>query len=123
WSANLGFEWHIISVQGVDQANRYRAFQIWLNTKTGEIRYQYDHLNGEAANAEIGLRTERQSLVIGGGVTVDKFLVSNRDAAGAFNGMGYKFTPAPPQPTRVYTVTVDALMDGVGFLQTGYSGR
>ncbi|MEZ4709824.1 MAG: VWA domain-containing protein [Caldilineaceae bacterium] len=123
WSANLGFEWHIISVQGVDQANRYRAYQIWFNTNTGEIRYQYDRLNGEAANAEIGLRTERESLIIGGGKTVDKFLVSNRDAAGASNGMGYKFTPAPPQPSRVYTVTVDALMEGVGFLQTGYSGR
>ncbi|MEZ4657475.1 MAG: choice-of-anchor X domain-containing protein [Caldilineaceae bacterium] len=123
FTANLGFEWHIISIQGIDTAQRYRAFQIWLNTNTGEIRYQYDRLNGEAANAEIGLRTERQSLIIGGGTTVDKFLVSNRDAAGAFNGMGYKFTPAPPQPSRVYTVTVDALMDGVGFLQTGYSGR
>ena len=50
-------------------------------------------------------------------------MVSNADSAGAFNGMGYKFTPAPPQPTRTYTVAVDALMEGVGFLQTGYSGR
>lgn len=121
WSANLGFEWHIISIQGFDQSNTYRAFQVWLNHQTGEIRYQYDRLSNEAANAEIGLR-RRSALVIGGDATT-KLLVSNRDAAGAFNGMGYKFTPAPPQPSRVYTVTVDALMEGVGFLQTGYSGR
>ena len=122
FSANFGFEWHIISTQGIDQSGRYRAYQIWLNTETGEIRYQYGNLNGEAANAEIGLRTRRIGF-IGGGDTTSKFLVSNRDAAGATNGMGYKFTPAPPQPTRVYTVAVDSLMEGVGFLQTGYSGR
>lgn len=101
----------------------YRAYQIWLNTNTGEIRYQYGNLHGEAANAEIpGLRTRRISF-IGGGNTTTKFLVSDKDKAGAFNGMGYKFTPAPPQPTRVYTVAVDGLMTGVGFLQTGYSGK
>jgi hypothetical protein len=44
------------------------------------------------------------------------------DANGAVAGMGYKFTPAPPQPTKSYSVTVDALMSGIGFLQTGYSG-
>ena len=36
--------------------------------------------------------------------------------------MGYKFTPAPPQPTKTYTVAVDSTMESVGFLLTGYSG-
>jgi hypothetical protein len=36
--------------------------------------------------------------------------------------MGYKLTPAPPQPTKTYTVAVDPAMEGVGFLLTGSSG-
>jgi hypothetical protein len=120
FQANLGFEWHIISVQGYASDGVYRAYQVWLNTNTGEIRYQYDRVRSEASTAQIGLR---RSFPIQIPPRVERLLVSNADAAGAFNGMGYKFTPAPPQPTRTYTVAVDALMEGVGFLQTGYSGR
>jgi hypothetical protein len=120
FTANLGFEWHIISVQGCDQDGVYRAYQVWLNDKTGEIRYQYDRLRGEAANAEIGLR-QRFIFPAPTGHT-EQLLVSNKDANGAKGGMGYKFTPAPPAPTRIYTVAVDSLIDSVGFLQTGYSG-
>ncbi len=76
----------------------------------------------DAANAEIGVRTTTFAELLAAGSTTSKLLVSDKDVAGAFNGMGYKFTPAPPQPTRVYTVAVDSLMEGVGFLQTGYSG-
>jgi hypothetical protein len=118
YQGNLGSDWHIISVQGFAFNGAYRAYQAWLNTTTGEIRFQFGSLSNEAATAEIGLR-RRFGLIT---PTFDKFLVSNQDSAGAYNGMGYKLTPAPPQPTRVYTVAVDALMEGVGFLQTGYSG-
>ena len=120
FQANLGFEWHIISVQGYASNGAYRAYQVWLNTNNGEIRFQYGNLSGEASTALIGLR-RRFSLTIP--ATTERLLVSNADSAGAFNNMGYKFTPAPPQPTRTYTVAVDALMPGVGFLQTGYSGK
>lgn len=119
FSGNLGSEWHIISTQGYASDGVYRAYQIWLNTNTGEIRYEYDHVRNEAANAEIGLRYS--GLGIGGPATT-KLLVSNKDVAGAQNGMGYKFTPAPPQPTKTYTVNVDSLIQSVGFMQTGYSG-
>jgi hypothetical protein len=120
FQANFGFEWHIISVQGYASDGVYRAYQVWLNTNTGEIRYQFDRVRGEAATAQIGLRRTYPLLIT---PRTDRLLVSNADAAGAFNGMGYKFTPAPPQPARTYTVAVDALMTGVGFLQTGYSGK
>ena len=120
FQANLGFEWHIISIQGYDSTGRYRAYQVWLNTNTGEIRFQYGNVYSEPSTAQIGLR---RSFPIQFPPSTDALVVSNRDSAGAYNGMGYKFTPAPPQPTRTYTVAVDALMDGVGFLQTGYGGR
>ena len=120
FQANLGFEWHIISIQGYDSTGRYRAYQVWLNTNSGEIRFQYGNVYTEPSTAQIGLR---RSFPIQFPPTTDALVVSNADSAGAYNGMGYKFTPAPPQPTRTYTVAVDALMEGVGFLQTGYSGR
>jgi len=44
------------------------------------------------------------------------------DDAGANPGTGYKFTPMPPQPSKTFTVPVDAQMGGVAFLLTGYSG-
>ena len=119
YSAGLGFEWQIISVQGCDQDNVYRAYEVWLNYKTGEIRYEYDRLRNEAGNAEIGLR--REYLTVGN--STQKLVVSNKDVNGARSGMGYKFTPAPPAPTRTYTVAVDALISSVAFLQTGYSGN
>ncbi len=120
FQANFNFEWQILSVQGYALDGVYRAYQVWLNTNTGEIRFQYDRLRSEAASAQIGLR---RAFVTAIPPRTEALLVSDADAAGAFSGMGYKFTPAPPQPTRTYTVTVDGLMTGVGFLQTGYSGR
>ena len=47
---------------------------------------------------------------------------SFNDINGAKNGMGYKFTPAPAQPSKTFTVSVDGLMSSVGFLLSGYSG-
>jgi hypothetical protein len=47
---------------------------------------------------------------------------SINDVNGAVPGMGYKFTAAPPQLSKSYTVAVDSKVSGVGFLLTGYSG-
>ncbi|MFO7661267.1 MAG: hypothetical protein R6X18_01610 [Chloroflexota bacterium] len=123
YTANLGNEWVILTTEGT--ANyappgspgdfALRRYQAWINAKTGEIRFQYDRLRNEAASAEIGL--EAGIIFAGGNV-----LVSKNDVSGAANGMGYKFTPAPPQPSKVYEVDVDPLIEGVIFLQTGYSG-
>ncbi len=93
FQANLGFEWHIISIQGYDSTGRYRAYQVWLNTNTGEMRFQYGNVYTEPATAQIGLR---RSFPIQFPPTTDALVVSNADSAGAYNGMGYKFTPAPP---------------------------
>ena len=54
--------------------------------------------------------------------TAGNVVVSKNDVNGATSGMGYKFTPAPPQPARIYEVDVDPLIESVVFLQTGYSG-
>ncbi len=54
--------------------------------------------------------------------TTNEVVVSNQDLAGAVSGGGYKFTPAPPQPAKSYTVAVDSQIESMGFLQTGYSG-
>ncbi|MCX7853943.1 MAG: Ig-like domain-containing protein [Caldilineales bacterium] len=123
YTAGLGInEWYIISTQGMasygsgDQAPR--AYQVWLNFRTGEIRFQYYRVRNEAATAEIGL----QRTFLFPTTREDKLLVSNRDANGAYNGMGYKFVPAPPRPTKTYAVAVDPLIEAVGFLLTGYSG-
>lgn len=92
----------------------YMNFQTQFNLQTGEIRYLYGDLqNVGAPGATIGLENSTGTHAV---------QVSYNDKAGASNGMGYKFVPAPPQPTRTYTTTVDALMDGVGFLLTGYDG-
>ncbi|HMN28408.1 MAG TPA: hypothetical protein PKE45_09665, partial [Caldilineaceae bacterium] len=121
YTANFGInEWVIISTQGIGyyggNDNAPRAYQVWLNTQTGEIRYQYQRVRNEAASAEIGLEVKH---LIGDD---EKLLVSDHDVAGASNDMGYKFTPAPPAPNRTYTVAVDSLINSVGFMQTGYSG-
>lgn len=123
YTANLGNEWVIISTQGT--ANYAppgspgdfapRRYQTWLNTKTGEIRFQYDRVRNEAGTAEI-------SLEAGILFPASKVVVSQNDLSGASNGMGYKFTPAPPQPSKTYEVDVDPLIEGVVFLQAGYSG-
>jgi hypothetical protein len=91
----------------------YNTFEVLLNASTGEIRYQYHTLPNGAVNATIGLENWDGS---------DGVQVSYNTIEGASEGEGYKFTPAPPQPTKTYTVAVDSLMQGVGFLLTGYSG-
>lgn len=122
YSTQYDTDWHVISTHGCANINTtfLRKYQVWLNSKTGEIRYLYQNLtNTDAATARIGVRATAFSVI-----QPDRaMVVSDNDVAGASSGMGYKFTPAPPQPTRVYTVAVDSLMEGVGFLQTGYSGR
>ncbi len=87
-------------------------FELLLNMTTGEIRYQYDNVDN-AGSATIGLENADAS---------DAVQVSYNDLDGAESDMGYKFTPAPPQPTKTYTVVVDSTMQAVGFLLTGYSG-
>jgi len=108
-------EWIIFTWAGeTDLANTpCRYFQVWLNQRTGEIRYIYDRVySADSGAARIALLGPSTSVV-----------VSNSDTAGASSGMGYYFTPAPPQPTKTHTVTVDSLMSSIGFLQTGYSGN
>ncbi|MBP6015534.1 MAG: hypothetical protein KA586_02355 [Candidatus Promineofilum sp.] len=117
--ANFAFEWIIISTEG--QADygggdtACRGYQVWLNHQTGEIRFVYHTLRQEAATAEIGLI---DSLFF----AANNVIVSNNDLGGAGSGMGYKFTPAPPQPSKTYEVDVDPLIESVIFMQTGYSG-
>ena len=110
--------WSIISTLGIANYGagdtEYRGYQVWLNHQTGEIRFQYDNVRNEAAGAEISLI---DSLVSPGNLVVSK-----NDFSGATDDMGYKFTPAPPQPTKTYDVDVDPLIESVVFLQTGYSG-
>ena len=123
YKANFGFEWFILSTQGIanyqapgyPEDAAYRSYQAWLNYKTGEIRFLYGQVRNEAATAEISL--VRSLLLSSSDVTVSK-----NDISGAGSGMGYKFTPAPPQPTKTYNVDVDPLITSVVFLQTGYSG-
>ncbi len=92
---------------------RVNTFEILFNVVTGEIRYQYKTVPDGAASATIGLEDNAGSNAI---------QVSYNDTNGASDGTGYKFTPAPPQPSKTYTVTVDSTMQSVGFLLTGYSG-
>nr|HMT19666.1 hypothetical protein [Promineifilum sp.] len=117
--ANFAFEWIILSTEGwANYGNGdtgCRAYQVWLNHQTGEIRFQYALLRQEAATAEIGLV---DSLIFTG----NNVIVSKNDLSGATNGMGYKFTPAPPQPSKTYEVEVDPLIESIVFMQTGYSG-
>ncbi|HRQ13209.1 MAG TPA: hypothetical protein PK205_07880 [Promineifilum sp.] len=117
--ANFAFEWMILSTEGWANygsgSTGCRAYQVWLNHKTGEIRFQYALLRQEAATAEIGLV---DSLFFTG----NNVIVSKNDLGGATNSMGYKFTPAPPQPAKTYEVEVDPLIESIIFMQTGYSG-
>ncbi len=122
YMTDYDFQWLIISTEGTADYNPdpqvgdydYRGYQAWLNYQTGEIRFLYNRVRDEAGSAKIGVQND---LLSGGHV-----VVSENDLAGATSGMGYKFTPAPPQPTRVYDVNVDGLISSIVFLQTGYSG-
>ncbi len=119
YTANYGFEWFIISTEGLGNYGpgdtAYRGYQAWLNYKTGEIRLLYNKLRQESATSTIGLV---DSLV----ATANNVIVSRNDVNGATSNMGYKFTPAPPQPAKTYEVDVDPLIGSVIFMQTGYSG-
>lgn len=108
-------DWFAIETNGTGApAGDQRAYQILLNATTGEIRYQYKTvLSGEPGVATIGLENSNGTAAV---------QVSHNDNTAAANGMGYKFTPAPAQPSKTYTVSVDGLMSSVGFLLTGYSG-
>ncbi len=121
YTANLGIdEWHIVTTIGEALGGGCRAYQVWLNEQTGEIRYQYQQLQaGDSGGAQIGL-SRFSSLIL---QPPDEVIVSNNDVNGATNNSGYIFTPAPPQPTRTHTVTVDSLIESIGFLQTGFSGN
>jgi hypothetical protein len=113
-------QWYIVSTEGqgnyggADVARR--AYQAWLNMQTGEIRYLYDQVrSSDAAGAKIAVVEQTP-------FSANEVVVSNQDLAGAANGRGYKFIPAPPQPSKTYTVPVDSQVQSIGFLQTGYSG-
>lgn len=108
-------EWFAIETNGNGSpVGDPRAYQILLNATTGEIRYQYKSiLSGEPGVATIGLENSSGTAAV---------QVSHNDNTAAANNMGYKFTPAPAQPSKTYTVSVDGLMSSVGFLLTGYSG-
>ena len=108
-------EWFAIETNGTIGPNQGpRAYQVLLNAVTGEIRYQYQTLlANEAGIATIGLENSTGSGAV---------QVSRNDTSAATNGMGYKFLPAPAQPSKTFTVTVDGLMNSVGFLLTGFSG-
>jgi len=119
YTAKYNSEWTIITTSGLANYGNgdtaCRSYQVWLNHVTGEIRFQYVNLRQEAATAEIGLV---DSLIAPG----NNVIVSKNDLSGASSGTGYKFIPAPPQPTKSYQVEVDPLIEGVIFMQTGYSG-
>jgi len=109
-------DWFAVSIIGNadDATSSPRAYQVLLNATTGEIRYQYNALaSSDSGAAEIAVTDPAAG---------QRLLVSNKDTNGARAGMGYKFYWAPPQPAKTFTVTVDELMEGVGFLLTGYSG-
>lgn len=108
-------DWFAIETNGTGTpAGDQRAYQILLNATTGEIRYQYKSvLSGEPGVATIGLENSTGTAAV---------QVGFNDNTAAANNMGYKFTPAPAQPSKTYTVSVDGLMSSVGFLLTGYSG-
>lgn len=92
------------------------VFEVLLNLKTGEIRYQYHTVANGVGSATIGLESWSDFNPLQG-VTV-----AHNRANGAASGMGYRFVPVPPQPSKRYTVTVDSTMPSIGFLLTGYDG-
>lgn len=113
-------DWVVVTTQSEHQNAQFpRAYQALFNKSTGEIRYQYKTLNdGDAANAVVSIKSTS-------GVfppTVNEVVVSDMDVNGVSEGMGFKFTPMPPQPSKTFTVPVDGQMGGVAFLLTGYSG-
>ena len=113
-------DWFVIASAGNsapppsnNQAAPIRYYQLLVNTKTGEVRYQYGPmLSNDSRQALIGIDNH----------IAPPLIVSEYSVNGARNGGGYQFVPAPPQPTKTYAVDVDPLIESVIFLQTGYSG-
>jgi hypothetical protein len=107
-------DWYAIETSGEGTADgKPRAFQILLNSVTGEIRYQYKTLQGNSGGATIGLENANGAAAV---------QVGFNDTNAAKDNMGYKFVPAPAQPSKTFTVAVDSLTPSVGFLLTGFSG-
>ncbi|MEZ4863278.1 MAG: hypothetical protein R3C14_18320 [Caldilineaceae bacterium] len=106
-------DWFALETRGFRTNGPERAYQVLLNSTTGEIRYQYANVGTDAGIATIGLENATGTAAV---------QVSYNDVAGAQNNMGYKFTPVPAQPSRTFTATIDGLMSSVGFLLTGFSG-
>lgn len=110
-------EWFVIATQG-RVSGQTVAFEALFSMQTGEIRYQYKNVSPALSGAaDISLVHGNLS-----GIETDEVTVSDHDVNGAYDGMGYKFVAAPPQPDKFYTTTVDSTMSAVGFLLTGYSG-
>lgn len=103
-----------VEVTGTVSGGNPLGYEVILNQQNGEIRFQYQTTAPNfASSATIGIEDHTATRAV---------QVSLNDANGASNGMGYKFTPAPAQPSKIFTVPVDSLMSSVGFLLTGYSG-
>lgn len=92
------------------------VFEVLLNLKSGEIRYQYHTIANGVGSATIGLESWSAFNPLSG------VLVAHNSANAAASGMGYRFVPVPPQPSKRYTVTIDSTMPSIGFLLTGYDG-
>jgi hypothetical protein len=106
--------WFAVTTTGIAESGQNRAYQVLLDSATGEIRYQYQALDiSDSGKAEIAVTDIANNR---------RMLVSNKDTNGARTGNGYKFYWAPPQPAKTFNVAVDELMEGVGFMLTGYSG-
>ncbi|MBX2997772.1 MAG: hypothetical protein KF893_04620 [Caldilineaceae bacterium] len=107
-------DWYAIETNGEGTADgEPRAFQILLNSSTGEIRYQYKTLQGNSGGATVGLENANGTAAV---------QIGFNDTNAAKENMGYKFVPAPAQPSKTFTVPVDSLTPSVGFLLTGFSG-
>ncbi|MCL4832337.1 MAG: hypothetical protein KJZ86_07850 [Caldilineaceae bacterium] len=108
-------DWFAISTIGnrTTNSSAKRSYQILLNATTGEIRYQYKE-GIDASGATIGMENPTGTVAT---------QISLNDINGAKDSMGYKFVPAPVQPSKTFTVAVDGLTSSVGFLLTGYSGN
>jgi len=116
WSAYSLQSGNLITLEitGTLSTGRPLGYQVILNQDNGEIRFQYQSTEPNfASSATIGIEDNTATRAV---------QVSYNDAGGASNNMGYKFTPAPPQPSKLFTVPVDSAMSSVGFLLTGYSG-
>jgi hypothetical protein len=112
-------DWYVIEYErywSETSMENTETFEVLLNLETGEIRYQYDTINHDVGSATIGLESWSDFNPI------DGVQVGFNDANAASSGMGYRFIPVPPQPSKLYSVSVDSTMESIGFLLTGYSG-